>query len=353
MGFKVDTVIRGVRPDTGEASSGVMPALADVAEGARYVESMGYDGITVPETSHDALLPCVLVAEHTSRVTISTGVTIAFPRSPMVMAMQAWDIQQFSSGRFSLGLGTQVKGHIQRRFSVPWVPPAPRIREYVLALKAIWHSFQTGEPLNFVGEHYTFTLLTPNFNPGPIAHPHIPVQIAAVNEHNARVAGEVCDGIRLHGFNTMKYCKEVVLPNVMKGLAKSGRTRDQFEVTGGGFLATGPDWPSTERAAQAVKAQIGFYGSTRTYQAVFEAHGWEGIAGQLHEMSLQGKWAEMPALIRDEMLEAFAVIAPWDKLPAAMRERYAGVVDRISFGAVPQNPDEEAAIRGIIRDLQQ
>jgi probable F420-dependent oxidoreductase len=313
---------------------------------------MGYDDISTAETAHDSFLPLVIAAEHTERIGLGTSVAIAFPRSPMVTAMIAWDLQRYSKGRFTLGLGTQVKGHNQRRFSVTWTPPAPRIREYVESMRAIWNSFQNGEKLDYVGEHYSFTLMTPNFNPGPIEHPHIPVHIAAVNEHNARVAGEVCDGIKLHGFNTMKYTRDVILPAVMKGLAKSGRSREQFEVCGGGFLATGKDSSAVERSMQEVKRQISFYGSTRTYQNVFDHHGWGDTTARLHEMSLQDKWAEMPSVIPDEMVEEFAVVAPYDSVAAKMKERYAGVVDRIGFGSASRDPEEQEAVRTIIKQLQ-
>lgn len=340
MGFKVETGLYAAR-------------LEQAGEVARRAEELGYDGINAAETAHDSFLPLVLAAEHTERIGIGTSVAIAFPRSPMVTAMMAWDLQRFSKGRMTLGLGTQVKGHNQRRFSVPWSPPAPRIREYVQALKAIWHTFQTGEKLDYVGEHYTFTLMTPNFNPGPIEHPHIPVHIAAVNPRNAFVAGEVCDGVKLHGFNTMKYTKDVLLPEIMKGLEKSGRTRDQFEICGGGFLATGRTWSEAEQNAQEIKRQISFYGSTRTYQAVFDHHGWGDTTARLHEMSLQGKWDEMPAVIPDEMLTEFAVIAPYDKVAQAIKERYGGVCDRVGFSAAIKTPEDEEAVRAIIKELQQ
>lgn len=339
MGFKVETGLYAGR-------------LEEAAAAAVRAEELGYDGLNTAETSHDSFLPLVIAAEHTSRISIGTSVAIAFPRSPMVTAMIAWDLQRYSKGRFILGLGTQVKGHNQRRFSVPWSPPAPRIKEYIESLKAIWRSFQTGEKLDYVGEHYSFTLMTPNFNPGPIDHPHIPVHMAAVNEHNARVAGEVADGIKLHGFNTMKYTRDVILPQVQKGLEKSGRTRDQFEVCGGGFLATGKTWSDVEQAAQEVRRQISFYGSTRTYQNVFDHHGWGDTTAKLHEMSLQNKWAEMPSVIPDEMLEEFAVLAPWDKVADAAKERYGGIADRIGFSAAIKSPEDEDAVKTIIKQLQ-
>ncbi len=339
MGFKVDTGMESGR-------------LEQVAAAAQNAEAMGYDGLNVAETGHDSFLPCLLAAEHTERIQVGTAVAIAFPRSPMVTAMLAWDLQRFSKGRFVLGLGTQVKGHNQRRFSVAWTPPAPRIKEYVESLRAIWDSFQTGGPLNYVGNHYSFTLMTPNFNPGPIEHPQVPVHIAAVNEHNARVAGEVCDGIKLHGFNTMKYTRDVLLPSIMKGLAKSGRSREQFEICGGGFLATGPNWSAVEQAVQGVKRQISFYGSTRTYQNVFDHHGWGDTTATLHELSLQGKWDEMPKVIPDEMVAEFAVVAPYDKVVDEVRGRYSGMVDRIGFGGAGRTAEDREALKAMIRELQ-
>jgi probable F420-dependent oxidoreductase len=340
MGFKVETGMYS-------------PLLSDAAAFAKKAEAEGYDGLVMAETAHDSFLPLVIAAEHTDHITIGTSVAIAFPRSPMVTAMIAWDLQRFSRGRFILGLGTQVKGHNQRRFGVPWSPPAPRIKEYVESLKAIWQSFQTGEPLNYAGDHYSFTLMTPNFNPGPIDHPHVPVHIAAVNVHNARVAGEVCDGIKLHGFNTTRYTREVILPEIEKGLAKSGRTRDQFEICGGGFLATGKDWDAVERAVREVKRQISFYGSTRTYQNVFDHHGWGDTTARMHEMSLAGKWAEMPNVISDEMVEEFAIVAPYDGVVERFRSAYGGLVDRVSFGTPPSADSEEVeAVQTIIRQLQ-
>ncbi|MBI5949786.1 MAG: TIGR03617 family F420-dependent LLM class oxidoreductase [Chloroflexi bacterium] len=339
MGFKVETGMYAAR-------------MEEAGEAARHAEGMGYDSINTAETAHDSFLPLVLAAEHTERIGIGTSVAIAFPRSPMVTAMIAWDLQRYSKGRFTLGLGTQVKGHNQRRFSVPWSPPAPRIKEYVESLKAIWESFQTGGKLDYVGQHYSFTLMTPNFNPGPIDWPRPKVHIAAVNEHNARVAGEVCDGIKLHGFNTMKYTKDVILPQVMKGLEKSGRKREDFEVCGGGFLATGKDWAAVERSVGDVKRQLSFYGSTRTYQNVFDHHGWGDTTARLHEMSLQGKWAEMPSVIPDDMVKEFAVCAPYDKVVAEMKARYSGVCDRVGFGAAGRTPEEQEAARQIIKELK-
>jgi probable F420-dependent oxidoreductase len=342
MGFKVETGLYA-------------PVLAQVAAQAQQAEVLGYDGLHLSETAHDPFLPSVLIAEHTSKIELGTSVAIAFPRSPFVTAMMAWDLQQFSKGRFILGLGTQVKGHNERRFSVPWTAPAPRLREYVLAVRAIWNTFQTNAKPAFVGEHYNFTLINPVFNPGPIEHPNIPIHLAAVNPINAGVAGEVADGIKLHGFNTMAYTKAVIMPAIEKGLEKSGRSREQFRVCGGGFLVTGKDWSAVEQNSLAIKQQIAFYGSTRTYQPVLDHHGWTELGNQLHEMSITNRWAEMPGLITQEMLEEFAVVAPYDQVADKLRERYAGTVDAIDFSAYDalNTVEDKEILRHIIDKLHQ
>lgn len=338
----------GFRVETGFYS----PQLKDVAKAAQDAEELGYDGINASETAHDSFLPLVLAAEHTEKLRIGTAVAIAFPRSPMITAMMSWDLQNFSKGRFVLGLGTQVKGHNERRFSVPWSAPAPRIKEYIQTLRAIWDTFQNNTKPAYQGEHYQFTLINPTFNPGPIEHPHIPVHLAAVNEGNARVCGEVADGIKLHGFNTMSYTKAVLLPAIEQGLAKSGRTRAQFEVSGGGFLATGKDWAAVEKNLATVKQMISFYGSTRTYHHVLEHHGWLEVGEKLHHLSVTGGWKEMPNLITDEMVQEFAVVAPYDSVVEKIRERYAGIVDTIAFGDAAREIEDQDLVRELIKQLQ-
>jgi probable F420-dependent oxidoreductase len=339
MGFRVDTGM--YRSRLGEAAAAAMRA-----------EALGYDAITTAETSHDPFLPLTLAAEHTSRIQIGTSVAIAFPRSPMVTAMTAWELQGYSKGRFILGLGTQVKGHNERRFSVPWSPPAPRIREYVESLRAIWTSFQTGGPLEYVGKHYAFTLMTPNFNPGPIEHPAIPVHIAAVNAANARMAGEVCDGIKLHSFNTMPYTRDVILPAVLQGLSRSARQRDDFAICGALSVVTGKTWSDVEQSLHELKRTIGFYGSTRTYQAVFEHHGLGDLTARLHDLSVKGKWQEMTAAISDDMVSEFGAIGTYDTIASVIRERWLGVLDRVSFDIPVNSPDDEDAVRAIVQQLQ-
>ena len=249
-------------------------SLQDVGAEARRAEALGYDGVTTGETSADPFFKLVLAAEHTERVTLGTSVLIAFPRSPMVVAYQAWDLQAFSHGRLNLGLGTQVGAHIRRRFSGTWDSPGPRLREYIGALRAIWECWRDGVKLNFRGDFYQFTLMTPYFTPAGIEHSHIPVYISAINPYNCRLAGELCDGIRMHGFNTPKYAQQVIIPNLEEGARKAGRTLEEIDIVGTGFTITGPDEQSLEAKFPAVKKQIAFYASTPAYRPVMDSHGW-------------------------------------------------------------------------------
>jgi len=284
---------------------------------------------------------------------LGTGVAIAFPRSPIVTASTAWDLQALSKGRLLLGLGTQVKGHNVRRFGIPWGPPGPRLREYILALRAIWDCWQNGSKLDFRGQYYTHTLMTPQFNPGPIDQPHIPVYISAVNPYNCRLVGELCDGIRLHPISSPKYTREVVLPNVAAGAQKAGRSLDQIDVCGMPLIATGEDGAELARSVAAVRRRIGFYGATRTYLPAFEQHAWTDTALRLHPMAEQGKWDEMAGLISDEMVEAFAVVAPWDRLAERMKSFYGGLVTRVSIRVPLRNEADWASLGALVRALDQ
>lgn len=338
--MKVETYLRG-------------NTIKEIAAAARWAEEIGYDGVLSAETAHEPFLPLMIAAEHTERVTLAPSVAIAFPRSPMVTANAAWDLQHFSSGRFILGLGTQVKGHNERRFSVPWTSPGPRLREYVLSLRAIWDCWQNGTKLDFRGEHYTFTLMTFNFNPGPIENPHIPIHIAALNTYNAQLAGEVCDGIRVHPLCTPKYTREVLLPAVEAGARKAGRSLEEIDICFGGFIITGETRDDVERAKAASRRQIAFYGSTRTYKPVFDVHGWGDTVLKLHEMSLYGnKWNEMAQEITDEMLDDFAIIGTHDEIVPKIKERLGGLFTRISFSIPVQNDRDKGRLREMIQALK-
>ncbi|MFZ3210631.1 MAG: TIGR03617 family F420-dependent LLM class oxidoreductase [Terriglobales bacterium] len=305
--------------------------LQAVPEYARKAEAIGYDCLWTSETQHDPFLPLAVATTATSSIKIGTSIAVAFPRSPMVIAYTAWDLQKASAGRFILGLGSQVKAHNQRRFSVKFESPGPKLREVVLALRAIWECWQQRTPLRFKGEFYTFDLMTPFFNPGPIAHPKIPVFIAGVNRYMCRMAGEVCDGLHVHPLHTAKYLRECVHPAVEEGLRASGRSRQDFAYATASFVVVGDTERERAQNAEAVKQQIAFYASTRTYEPVLAAHGWEGTAQELHEKSLEGDWAGMTRLITDEMLDTIAVSGTYETIGRKLRERYAGLLDRITL----------------------
>ncbi len=333
-------------------STGIGTDLREVPEKARLYERLGYDAVACGETQHNPFLPLTLVAEHTERMHFGTSVAIAFPRVPHISANIAWDLARYSGGRFFLGLGTQVKGHNERRFSVPWQPPGPHLRDYINCMRAIWDSWQNGTKPNYEGEFYQYKLTSPFFNPGPIEHPNIPVLVSAVNPFNARLAGEVCDGIAIHGFSTFKYIREVLIPAVHEGARRAGKDVSQVQVRGGGFIVTGKTEEEVAKAKERSRRQISFYASTRSYSNVMKIHGWADEAAQLHRLSVEGKWDDMVGLITDDMMEEFCVIGTWDELPGKMREKYAGINTTISFSAEPKNPDEEAQIADIISDLK-
>jgi probable F420-dependent oxidoreductase len=302
--------------------------LKTLPEYARKVEALGFDCLWSAETQHDPFLPLAVAATATSRIKLGTSIAVAFPRSPMVLAHISWDLAKASGGRFILGLGSQVKGHNERRFSVKWEAPAPRMREVVQALRAIWDCWQNGTKLNFKGQFYRFDLMTPFFNPGPIEHPQVPVYVAGVNPAMCRIAGEVCDGLHVHPFNSPKYLRELVQPAVNEGLAKSGRGRGDFTYATSSFVVVGDTEAEQAHARQAVKQQIAFYASTRTYEPVLAAHGWQDLVPHLHRKSVEGDWKGMADLISDAMLEDFAVIGSWADIGPRIRERFAGLYDR-------------------------
>ena len=332
--------------------TGIPTDMTLIADKARQAERLGYDAISVGETAHNPFLPLVLVAEHTQRLHFGSSVAIAFPRVPHISANIAWDLSKYSGGRFILGLGTQVKGHNERRFSVPWAPPGPHLRDYINCMRAIWDSWQNGTKPNYEGEYYQYKLTSPFFNPGPIEHPDIPVIISAVNPINARLAGEVADGIAIHGFSTFKYIREVLIPAVHEGARRAGKDVSKVHVRGGGFIVTARTEEEVRLAKERSRRQISFYASTRSYSNVMKIHGWADEAAQLHRMSIEGKWDDMVSLITDEMMEEFCVIGTWDELPSKMREKYAGINTQVNFSAEPKNPDDEAQIKEVIASLK-
>lgn len=306
---------------------------------ARQVEDYGFSGLWTSETAHNPFLPLTHAAAATERITLGTAVAIAFPRSPMVLAQIAWDLAAQSKGRFILGLGTQVKQHITRRFSTEWTAPVPRLREYIEALRAIWQTFQTNAPLRYTGEHYKFSLMTPFFNPGPIAHPHIPIYIAGVNEGLCRLAGEMCEGFHVHPFHTLRYLRELIIPAITAGAQDAGRARSDCLLSCAIFVVTGRDAEEMRNNSVYVRSQIAFYASTPSYSPVMEMHGWRDLHERLNTMTREGRWLEMGDLISDDMLKEFAVVAPVDELAHAVRERYQGLLDRVGY-YFPFEPDD-------------
>ena len=302
--------------------------LRDVPAYARKAEDLGFGALWAAETKHDAFLPLAVAATSTARIGLGTAIAIAFARSPMVLANIAWDLQKASGGRFTLGLGTQVKAHNERRFAVKWDAPGPRLREIVGALRAIWNTWQTKAPLDFAGTHYRINLMTPFFDPGPIEHPEIPIYLAGVNPYMARLAGEVAEGLHIHSFHSAKYLREVLHPAVAEGLHRAGRSLLDFTFRASTMVIVGDTREEIEEQKQVVKQQIAFYASTRTYAAVLAAHGLDDLSPRLHAKSLEGDWKGMADLIGDAMLEDFAVIGSWSEIGARIRERFAGLYDR-------------------------
>jgi probable F420-dependent oxidoreductase len=315
--------------------------MGDAAGAARDAESAGYDGVWSVETAHDPFFPLVLAAEATERVELGTGIAVAFARSPMNLASIANDLQTFSQGRFILGLGSQIKPHITKRFSMPWSgKPAAQMRELVLAMRAIWDTWNNGTKLDFRGDHYQHTLMTPFFDPGPNPYGPPKVMLAGVGPLMTQVAGEVCDGFLCHAFTTEAYFREVTLPALEKGMAASGRSRADYEISGPGFIVTGTNEDEMAAATEGVKGQIAFYGSTPAYRGVLEQHGWGELQDDLNRLSKEGRWKEMGGLIDDQMLREFAIVGEPEEIAGLWKARWGGLVDRLSFYA-PYKSDPE------------
>ncbi len=304
-----------------------------IARQAAKAEADGYDGVWSAETGHDPFLPIAVGAEATEKLEFGTGIAVAFARNPMNLAVLANDLQLLTKGRFMMGLGSQIKPHITKRFSMPWSHPAPRMREMILAIRAIWRTWETGDDLAFRGEFYTHTLMTPFFDPGKNPYGNPKILLAGVGEHMTEVAGEVGDGFLVHGFTTERYLREVSLPALERGAAKAGKTRGDLTVSYPGFVVSGVDDAGTEAAAAAVRQQIAFYGSTPAYRPVLELHGWGDLQPELNTLSKRGEWVKMGELIDDDVLNAFAVVCPLDKVATEVRNRFEGMVDRFSFYA--------------------
>ena len=312
--------------------------LNDAGPLAKAVEDFGFDGLWVAETAHNPFLPLSHAALCTERITLGTAIAVAFPRSPMIMAQTAWDLAALAPGRFVLGLGTQIKPHITKRFSARWGHPVKQLREYIGSLRAIWRSFQTGEDLNYDGDYYRLSDLAREYSPAPLSDARIPIYIAGVNTGLARLAGELCDGFHVHSFHTPRYLREALLPAFEAGRMRSGFS-EALSLSCAVFVVTGTDAAAIDASKQMTKSQIAFYASTPSYKKVLDLHGWAELVPRLNTLLRRNRWHEMHKLISDDMLEEFALVAPPDELPYKLRERYAGLLDRAGF-YFPFEPDD-------------
>ena len=311
--------------------------LSQVRGIARLAQDIGFDALWSSETQHDPFLPCALIADQTSTLGFGTAIAVSFARSPANLAYTAWDLAGQSGGRFMLGLGTQVKPHIERRFGMDWPESVTgRLREQIQAIHALWDCWQNGTKLNFRGTHYKLTLMSPFFNPGPIAHPDIPIYIAGVNEGLCRLAGEMCQGFHVHPFHSPRYLKEVVLPAVESGLGRAGRRRSDISISVTAFVAT------SAAEQESARAQLAFYASTPSYRPVMALHGWGEIAERLSAHAARAEWDRMSALVSDEMLHEFCLVTDEASLAGDLKSRYAGIADRLGvyIPLVPGERDE-------------
>jgi len=320
-------------------AGGYWPSVERAGAAAAAAEAAGYDGWWASETQIDPFLACAVAAQRTERLELGTAIAVAFARNPMTVAVAANDLQALSAGRFALGLGSQVKPHITRRYSMPWSRPAARMREFVLAVRAIWASWAGGEPLDFRGEFYTHTLMTPFFDPGPNPHGNPRIMLAGVGPLMTEVAGGVADGLLCHAFSTERYLREVTVPALERGRAKVGRTLEGFELSGPALIVATDSGEELAAGTAAVKAQIAFYGSTPAYRGVLDLHGWGDLHDRLNEAARHGDWAAMSELIDDEVLHTFAIVGTPEQAVAEIQRRYGDLVTRIAIGALPQDGD--------------
>lgn len=350
--MKLETLLPLGKVDPGLREPGTPFDIHRIAEDARLVEDLGYDRLMFEETKHDPYVVTALAAQATTRIGIGTAVAIAFPRSPTVTAMSAWTLQKLSRGRFTLGLGTQVRGHIERRYGFKWSAPGPWMREYVQAVRALWQAWQTGTQPDHRGLHYQINLSVPLFDPGPIAQPDIPIHLAAVNAYMCEVAGEVADGLRPHPVCTARYIEDVMWPAVRKGARKCGRALDDFAVSIKPLVATAPDAAGLASRIRDVRARVAFYASTPAYRAAFAAHGLGDLADELKHLSRAQRWEEMPAYISDEVLNLYACVGTYDQIAGMLATRYGGLVTNVEFSIPIATPADGAVLKQMITALR-
>ncbi|HTK65158.1 MAG TPA: TIGR03617 family F420-dependent LLM class oxidoreductase [Pseudonocardia sp.] len=350
--MRLETLLPLGKVDPGLRTPDTPLDIWSVADDAALIESLGYSGLVVEETKDDPFSILTLAAGSTTRLRLGTAVAIAFPRSPTVMALNAWTLQKLSRGRFTLGLGTQVRGHMQRRYGVPWSPPGPWMREYVTAVRAVWDCWQNGTRLDVRGEHYNLDLMVPLFNAGPIAHPDIPIHLAAVNPGMCAVAGEIADGVRPHPVCTPSYIRSVMIPAVRRGAERTGRSLEDFRICMKPLVASARTEEELIPKVRDARARIAFYASTPGYAKAFEHLGLEDLAAEAKEHSRAQRWEELPRLIDDDVLHRFVIAGTYDTIGEQLLERYAGLVTDIEFSIAVRTEQDRETLRDLAAQVQ-
>ncbi len=349
--MRVETLLPLGKVDPGLRAPEIPLDIRTVYDEAKRLEELGFSGMVVEETKDDPFQILALAAQATTTLQVGTSVAIAFPRSPYVTAMAAWSLQKLSNGRHTLGLGTQVRGHIVRRFGMEWSPAAPWIREYILAVRSIWNSWQTETPISFQGEHYKLDLTVPLFIPAPIDHPNIPVHLAAVKPALCRVAGEVADGVRPHPVCTADYMRNVMLPAAAIGAERAGRTLEGFAVAHKPLIATAPTKEELEIKVRDARSRIAFYLSTPAYRPAFAHHGFGELSEQAAAFSKSQRWDELSELVPDDLLHTYVTIGTWDEIGDRLAERFGGVVTSIEFSIAAKTKADGDFMTSLIRQL--
>jgi probable F420-dependent oxidoreductase len=349
---KIEALLPLGRLDPGLRAAARPPDIRAVAADARRADALGYDAAVVEETKEDPYIAMALAAAATRRIGLATAVAVAFPRSPTVTAMAAWTLARLSGGRFTLGLGSQVRGHIERRFGMAWSAPGPWLREYVLALRALWECWQNGTRLDFQGKHYRLSLTVPLFAPAPLDTPRIPVELAAVGPYMCRVAGEVADGIRVHPIATPRYIAQVMLPAARQGAAKAGRDLAGFTMSALPLVATAPDRRRLAERIAEVRARLAFYAATPSYLAAFDSEGYGEVARLLQGHARAQRWEEMPGLVDEGMLETYAVVGTYDEIAAKLKARYGGLATALEFAVPLADAEDDAVLRALVAELR-
>ena len=351
--MRIETLLPLGKVDPGLRAPEQPLDIDTVSAEARLVEQLGYDRLVVEETKDDPFVIMALAAASTETLGLGTSVAIAFPRSPAIMAMSAWTLQKQSKGRFCLGLGTQVRGHIRRRYGMEWSTPGPWMRDYIGAVRAIWQCWQDRTPLEYQSNHYNLNLMVPLFDPGPIEHPDIPIVVAAVGPRMCEVGGEVANGIRPHPVCTPKYIDQVMLPAVKAGLARAGRSLDGFEIALKPLVATAPNEDILAQRVRDARARIAFYCSTPAYRRAFEIHGLGDLATELSQLSKAGRWNEMPERISDDILHEYVAVGTYDQIGDILVDRFEGVVTSIEFSIAARDEHVQATLQDLVQKIRQ